>query len=256
MVPAFYDILFAMRILVTNDDGLSSEGITVLSSILRSEHDVTLVAPHRNRSGVSHGISMTDPLQFRNEGLQVWSCSGLPVDCTLTGTLGIMSSPPDVVVSGINRGANIGTDILYSGTAAAARQASISGIPGIAVSMIASDGVFDWEPLARFVLNNLQKLMSLCERDVFVNINACSAASWKGARMTGISRRDYRDSVHMYDGPDGCKYSFFRGGDIHTAGDGESDYEAVESGYISISRVYAQPVLAPEFRGQQPVFQI
>ncbi len=234
-----------MKILVTNDDGLTSEGLQVLASVLRSRHEVWIVAPSCNRSGVSHGITMSDPLRFRVEGEREYSCSGLPVDCSITGSQGIMSEKPDVIVSGINRGANLGTDIVYSGTAAAARQASFAGIPGIAVSLVSDDGPWYWEPLARFVLDNLEKLMSLCDRDVFVNINAASLAEYKGARMTGISRRDYRDSIIMHDAPDGCKYSFFKGGIVETAGDGSSDWDAVVAGFVSVSRVRSQPVLAP-----------
>jgi len=187
---------------------------------------------------------MSDPLRFRVEGEREFSCSGLPVDCTITGSQGIMSESPDIVISGINRGANLGTDIVYSGTAAAARQASFAGIPGIAVSLVAEDDPWHWEPLARFVLENLDALISLCALDVFVNINAPSLTGYRGARLTGISRRDYRDSIIMHDGPDGCKYSFFKGGKIRTEGDGSSDWDAVEAGYVSVSRVYSQPVIA------------
>jgi 5'-nucleotidase len=244
-----------MKILVTNDDGITAEGIKVLSSLLRTRHDVWMIAPHINRSGVSHGITMDDPLRFISEGVQEYSCSGLPVDCFISGVHGIMPSAPDVVVSGINRGANLGTDLVYSGTAAAARQAAIAGIPGIAVSLVSDSGTFLWEPLARFILENLETLMSLCEKDVFVNVNAPSLAKFRGARMTGISRRDYHDTVTMRDEPDGCKYSFFCGGKIQTEGNGATDWDAVESGCVSVSRVYAQPVAAPGGDGTEPDFR-
>lgn len=243
-----------MRILVTNDDGLASDGIRILASVLAGEHQVWIVAPHSNRSGVSHGISLTDPLVLRPESEQVWSCTGLPVDCTIIGSQGIMPERPDVVISGINRGANLGTDIVYSGTAAGARQAVINGMPGIAVSMIEGEGLYQWEPLARFVCSNLTTLISLCSRDVFVNINARSASSWKGVKMTGISRRDYRDTIHMHAGPDGSRYSFFQGGDIRTEGDENSDWAAVQDGCIAVSRVLAQPVSVPVTDGCEPGF--
>lgn len=245
-----------MKILVTNDDGLSSEGLQVLASVLRRSHDVWVVAPASNRSGVSHGITMEDPLRFWQEGERVFSCSGMPVDCSITGTHSLMPTRPDVVISGINRGANLGTDIVFSGTAAAARQASFAGIPGIAVSLVSDDGPFYWEPLARFVLENLESLMSLCERDVFVNINAPSLVSYRGARLAGLSRRDYRDNVIMYDGPDGCKYSFFRGGKIVTTGDGATDWDAVEDGFVAVSRVCAQPAIAGAREGPDVAFRV
>jgi len=244
-----------MKILVTNDDGLPSEGIQVLAATLRRSHEVWIVAPSSNRSGVSHGITMDDPLRFRVEGEREFSCTGLPADCSITGSQGIMPERPDVIISGINRGANLGTDIVYSGTAAAARQASINGIPGIAVSLVSSGDDYLWEPLARFVNENLALLVSLCDRDVFVNINAPSRPAYRGARMTGISRRDYRDSIIMHDGPDGCKYSFFRGGQIRTEGDGSSDWDAVEAGLVSVTRVWAQPVTAPGGPAAEPEFR-
>lgn len=234
-----------MKILVTNDDGRTSEGLQILASVLRTKHEVWIVAPSTDRSGVSHGITMYDPLRFRSEGDKEFSCSGLPVDCSITGSQGIMPSLPDLVVSGINRGANIGTDIIYSGTAAAARQASFVGIPGIALSMVSKTDEYLWKPLAIFLLENLEILLSLCKKDVFVNINAPSARSFKGARITDISRRNYRDSIIMHDAPDGCKYSFFQGGQIQTTGGENSDYQVVEDGYVSISRVQSQPVNAP-----------
>ncbi len=231
-----------MRILVTNDDGLTSEGIQVLAAALRRDHDVWVVAPSANRSGVSHGISMTDPLQFKPFGDREFSCSGLPVDCSIAGSLGIMPDRPDLVISGINHGANMGTDIIYSGTAAAARQAVFSGLPGIAVSLVSEDGPYYFEPLATFVCNNLETLVSLCTGECFVNINAPSIPAYRGARITGVSRRNYRDSIVMHDGVDGNKYSFFRGGIIETDGDTDSDWYAVENGTVSVSLIYAQPV--------------
>ena len=245
-----------MRILVTNDDGHTSEGIRTIASVLRTRHEVWVVAPSTNRSGVSHGITMNDPLRFWKHGEREYSCSGLPADCFMAGSQGIMSEKPDVVISGINKGANLGSDIIYSGTAAAARQASIAGIPGIAVSLVSDEGPFYWEPLARFVLENLDLLISLSAEDVFVNINAPSLLAYKGARLTGISRRDYHDSIIMHDAPDGCKYSFFRGGKIQTHSDGNTDWDAVEAGYVSVSRVFAQPVTASGGPEGQLLFRV
>lgn len=243
-----------MRILVTNDDGLTSEGIQILAEALRRDHEVWVVAPSVNRSGVSHGISMADPLQFKPFGDREYSCSGLPVDCSIAGSLGIMPERPDLVVSGINRGANMGTDIVYSGTAAAARQAIFSSVPGIAVSLVSEDGPFYYEPLASFVRDNLEVLVSLCTGDCFVNINAPSISSYRGARITGVSRRNYRDSIVMHDGVDGNKYSFFRGGIIETEGDADSDWHAVKDGYVSVSRIYAHPVSI--MAEQEPEFTV
>lgn len=245
-----------MKILVTNDDGLLSEGIQVLASVLRAKHEVWVVAPSSNRSGVSHGLTMNEPLRVKREGAGVFSCSGLPVDCVLSGINAILDEKPDVVISGINRGANLGTDIVFSGTAAAARQAALNGLPGIALSLVSGDETFLWEPLARFALDNLEGLVSLCERDVFVNVNAASLVSYRGARMTTVSRRVYNDSIVLREAPDGNSYSFFVGGEIETDGTESSDWRAVEDGFVSVSRVYAQPVDRHESRFDGLVFRV
>ncbi|HHU36546.1 MAG TPA: 5'/3'-nucleotidase SurE [Treponema sp.] len=245
-----------MRILVTNDDGLASEGLQVLAALMRRKHDVWVVAPSTNCSGAGHGISMTDPLQYKSFGEREFSCSGLPVDCSIAGSFGIMKERPDVVLSGINLGANLGTDIVYSGTAAAARQAVFSGLPGIAVSLVVEEEPYYWEPLANFVSNNLEALISLCSPECFVNINAPSLASYKGVRITGVSTRSYRDNLIMRDGPDGNKYSFFRGGIIETNGDDNSDSIAVANGYVSVSCIYAQPMSAAAADIKTPRFTV
>lgn len=241
---------------MTNDDGLTCEGLQVLASVLRKNHEVWVVAPTINRSGVSHGISMIDPLQFKPFAEREFSCSGLPVDCSIAGSLGIMSERPDVVLSGINLGANLGTDIVYSGTAAAARQAVFSGLPGIALSLATDREPYHWDVLANFVSSNLEELISLCSPEWFVNVNAPSIPSYRGVRITGVSKRNYRDSIVMHDGPDGNKYSFFRGGIIETNGDDDSDWNAVENGYVSVSRIYAQPVSAPVADSKIPRFTV
>ena len=234
-----------MRILLTNDDGIAEDGLSVLSEYLGQEHEVWIIAPDRNRSGVSHGISMRDPLEIKQINDKIFSCSGVPADCVITGLQAILPEFPDMVLSGINRGANIGTDIIYSGTAAAARQAVLAGIPAAALSIDSDDHVWRYHALADFVLKNITQLRNLCTQDVFLNINAKSADSYIGCKMTAVSLRQYGDSVHLYKAPDGRLYSFFQGGCVHTEGDELSDYYAVQNGYISISPIYAHPATAP-----------
>lgn len=246
-----------MNILVTNDDGYDAEGLRALVAALKPGNSVWVVAPASNRSGVSHGITMLEPIRFRLEGEQEYSCSGFPVDCAINGAEALMPSPPDVLVSGINRGANLGTDLVYSGTAAAARQASFGGTPAIAVSLVPDDSdSYDYAPLARFVAENLQTLISLTAIDVFVNVNAKSAPSFRGARLTGVSRREYRDSIAMHEGPDGSRISLFKGGRVGTQGDGASDWQAVEEGFVSVGRIWSQPVIAEDGLSGSPDFRV
>ena len=233
-----------MKILLTNDDGFGAEGLDALITVLSKEHEVWVVAPNKNRSAVSHGITITEPLCIRKVSNQQYTCSGVPADCADVGLKIITNGKPDVIVSGINRGANIGTDILYSGTAAAARQASMHGIPGIAVSLESVNQTWNYTPIANFVEKNLDNLIKLCEKDVFVNINAADTTEIKGWRFTRPSRRIYNDFPVSFNAPDGCLYTFFKGGDTSADNFADADYTCVEEGFVSISRILAQPCSA------------
>lgn len=233
-----------MTILLTNDDGIASSGLQILADVLRKEHTVWIVAPDRNRSAVSHSIIMNKPLKIIKTDDYSFSCSGVPVDCVVHGIHGVLCATPDIVISGINFGANLGTDILFSGTAAAARQASLYGIPGVAVSLESSDGEYDFTHLAHFVSNNLLHLVRLCEKDVFVNINALSPGPYSACRLTKPSRRHYNDGVTSYIDNDGQKLFLFEGGTVETEGDDLCDYCVTKSGLVSVSRLVSQPVSA------------
>jgi 5'-nucleotidase len=231
-----------MKILLTNDDGIHAEGLLALVKYLEKKHEVWVVAPDRNRSGVSHGITMAEPLKLCQLAENRFSCSGVPADCTFTAINGILNEYPDVVISGINKGPNLGTDIIFSGTAAAARQASFYGIPGIAVSLASFEEPLDYSALADFVSKNIEKLVTLCEKDIFLNINAASLDSYKGYKLTSLSKRSYQDKVSLYNAPDGKFYSFFLGGEVESLGDDDSDEKATAQGYVSITRVLSQPI--------------
>ena len=231
-----------MKILLTNDDGIHAEGLLALVKYLEKKHEVWVVAPDRNRSGVSHGITMAEPLKLCQLAENRFSCSGVPADCTFTAINGILKEKPDVVISGINKGPNLGTDIIFSGTAAAARQASFYGIPGIAVSLASFEEPLNYSVLADFVSKNIEKLVTLCEKDIFLNINAASLDSYKGYKLTSLSKRSYQDKVSLYNAPDGKFYSFFLGGEVESLGDDDSDEKATAQGYVSITRVLSQPI--------------
>lgn len=244
-----------MKLLITNDDGVDADGIRVLTERLSRENEVCVVAPDANRSAVSNGITwMKSPLQIKQLGNNVYSCSGLPADCVIAGLKGdFLPFKPDAVLSGINKGANIGTDILYSGTAAAARQAVLYGVPGIALSIESRDDVWKYDALASFAAKNLSQLVLLAqtacedgmkpEKDCFfVNVNALSLDSYKGVRFADeLVFREYHDSIHTYHGPDGNIYGFFKGGNIHSEGSERCDYTVCSEGCIAVSRVYAEP---------------
>ena len=129
-----------MNILITNDDGFDADGIKTLASRLAQEHTVFIVAPAGNRSAASHIISMHKNLEIKKIADSVWSCSGYPADCVLTALKSpLLPVKPDCILSGINAGANMGTDIVYSGTCAAARQGALDGIPSVALSLYDAD---------------------------------------------------------------------------------------------------------------------
>lgn len=239
-----------MRLLITNDDGIDSPGLAELARSLSCEHEVWVVAPDRNRSAISNAISLADPLKIVKRKERWYTCSGVPADCVVSGLRAILPAPPDAVLSGINKGANLGTDVIYSGTCGAARQAIISGFPGIALSVenLQSRSRWNFRPLAEFARKNIHALASLCSPDVFVNINALSADSYCGWRVTRLSRRIYSSSMETFTAPDGSSYIFFKGRAVATEGAADSDFAAVSQGLISIGRIHAQPSDADDMK--------
>ena len=232
-----------MRLLLTNDDGIDGEGLQVLAEVLRKEHDVWIIAPDRNRSAVSNGLTMNRALEIRKVGEQMFTSSGLPADCVSTGVFSnLVKGKIDMVVSGINRGANLGTDIIYSGTAAAARQAVLLGIPGVALSIHSPTDEFKYTALADFALKNLSVLKELYTPGIFLNINALSRDSYKAVQFTNVSVRKYKDTVTVKNTESGVMLSSFEGGAVTSEGSMDSDYFVVENGNISITRIVAEPV--------------
>lgn len=251
-----------MKLLLTNDDGFGAAGLETLAAKLCGEHEVWIVAPDKNRSGVSSCITMDEPLRIKNLRERAYSCSGTPTDCVIAALRsGLLGSAPDVVLSGINAGANLGTDIVYSGTAAAARQAVFYGVPGVALSLRFDEDIWsgnaepNYDALADFAAKNLAALASLSRvagRDgapfgdsVFVNVNAPSikrGEHYKGVKFSSeLCIREYRDSVHLVDGPDGDTYGFFLGEDLISHGGKQSDFAICAEGCVAVSRVYAEP---------------
>src|SRR5215468_8507778 len=131
-----------MRILVTNDDGIHSPGLTALSKALSRLCEVWVVAPDRERTAVAHAVTLHKPLRVQQRGTRSYAINGTPVDCVNLAVLKIMPTPPDLLVSGINKGVNLGDDVLYSGTVSAAMEGTILGVPSLAVSL-ADGGDFE-----------------------------------------------------------------------------------------------------------------
>ena len=202
-----------------------------------------VISPDGNRSAVSNHIIMHKPLRLTPHGKNRWASEGNPVDCVICALKSKLFGDVqfDAVVSGINKGANMGTDIVYSGTAAASRQSVLYGKPGIALSVETYDGSWKFAPLADFAAKNLEKLVALCTKEAFVNVNAASRDAYDGVSFTSTSKRDYRDKVDIQTETDGAVYGYFTGGNIRTEGADDSDFAAVTSGRISVSLIQAEP---------------
>jgi 5'-nucleotidase len=232
-----------MRILISNDDGIESPGLLTLKGELEKEHEVWVTAPDRERSGMSHSITLRDPVRFRQVAARMYACDGTPADTVLYSLLGALPVQPDIIISGINRGPNLGTDIIYSGTAAAARQGALVGIPSIAVSVAPIKPPFPFEKAAKFVRNNIQLFLELWSSDHFINVNFPPPSSQVNeVSITHPSRRIYSDKAESFQSPNGDKYYFLTGESIHAREEEGSDWNAVQAGKISVSPVYLHPM--------------
>jgi 5'-nucleotidase len=233
------------RILVVNDDGVDSEGIRVLAEALRELGDVTVVAPDGDRSGTSHSISTHHAVRAQalpGEGVRRFACSGTPADCVLLGANELCGGRPALVVSGINRGANLADDVNYSGTVAAAVEATIAGIPAIAVSLASSYPTFSdvhhWDvaaAVARQLAHDV--LREPLPPGTYWNVNVPNRTPLRGIRFTRQGRKQYAERLIRVDedaGVDGAAY-FWVWDKPHQGGGDDTDSIAVEQGYASVT---------------------
>lgn len=244
-----------MNILLVNDDGIQSEGIQVLYKRLSKEHKVFVLAPDSNRSAVSHHISIFNKNTIKSYCENQWTCSGFPADCANIGlTSDLFDVKFDVCLSGINAGPNLGTDIVYSGTCAGARQAILNKIPGIALSLDPIDWSkpIKYEAMADFAAKNLDTLISLVSLDaprIFVNVNAASLDSYKGVK-TGeeLCIRNYKDRIKIEDKGEFKESHLLpiTGNDTYSQ---TCDHSIIRDGYICVNRVYADPVCSQVLEG-------
>jgi 5'-nucleotidase len=224
-------------ILVTNDDGILSPGLDVLARIAALFGDVAVVAPEREMSGVSHAITLTDPLRSRVVGPGRWSLSGTPADCVFVAVNHILDRRPDLLLSGINRGPNLGYDVLYSGTVGGAMEGTIQHIPSIAFSLVsAGDFPFEWasqhvETMVRRVLEQgIPPRVTLN-----VNIPDPSIAPWKGFRATRLGNRFYSSDVIAREDPRGGEYLWLGGTRVTMESAPDSDCGAVHAGWGAVT---------------------
>lgn len=229
-----------MAILVTNDDGVASEGIRALSTALAVVDEVWVVAPDRDQSAVSHSVTLQRPLRIEEVGERTYAIDGTPTDCVILAVRGIMKSPPRLVVSGINHGANLGDDVTYSGTVSAAMEATLLGVPAIAVSQVGRSS-FSFETAAAFAAKLAQMfLREGLPPDTLLNVNVPKqpAIEIKGFRLTHQGKRRYQEAIIEKTDPRGKKYYWIGGGEpVVDIADG-SDFAAIEAGYISVTPLH------------------
>ncbi len=230
-----------MKILISNDDGYQADGINFLKADLEVKHDVTMIAPNKERSSCGHGLTLGEPLRVKKINDNTYSCSGYPADCILVGVGNILKDDrPDLVVSGINHGANLGQDRYYSGTIAAAREASFRGVPSIAISLVSKSqkDVQHFEVAAAFVVSLIDKgIISTIPKMSILNINVPNLPADKiaGVKYTTAGIQNYSEEV--IERKDGRGESYFWVGGTYQGYENiqGSDCTEVNNGFITLN---------------------
>jgi 5'-nucleotidase len=230
-----------MRILISNDDGYQAPGIRCLAEALAASADITVVAPDRDRSGASNSLTLTSPIRARTASNGFISVDGTPTDCVHLAITGLLEQEPDMVVSGINAGANLGDDVLYSGTVAAAMEGRFLGLPAMAVSLVCGENPQHFETAAKVVLEMLQRLGSKpLPADTILNINVPDRP-WdelNGIVATRLGHRHKSEPVIRMEDPRGRPvYWVGPAGSEQDAGPG-TDFNAIAAGQVSVTPIH------------------
>jgi len=224
------------RILITNDDGIHSHGLEMLEKTLREVGDVFVVAPAAEMSGASHSLTLGRPLRIRQIDDRHWTVDGTPTDCVTLALHRILNEDqlPHVCVSGINHGGNLGDDATYSGTVAGALEATILGVPGIAISLVAREN-FDFTEAARFALLAVRKILSEgLPEGTLLNVNVPLGAI-KGVKVTRQGIKNARPVITEHIDPRGKPYFWIGEQYFRSNAEDGTDYRAIEDGYISVT---------------------
>jgi 5'-nucleotidase len=224
------------RILLTNDDGIHSDGLIKLEEALKELGDVYVVAPASEMSGASHSLTLARPLRIRQVDRRHWAIDGTPTDCVTLALNKILpeTERPDICVSGINHGGNLGDDATYSGTVAGAQEATILGVPGLAVSLVARDN-FDFRDAAAFAVTAARKVLDEgLPAGTLLNINIPPGAI-KGVRVTRQGLKNARPVISEHIDPRGKPYFWIGEEYFDTNSEEGTDYHAIELGYVSVT---------------------
>lgn len=232
-----------MNILVTNDDGILSPGLALLAEVCQSVASVTVVAPDREQSGTSHSLTMHRPLRPARRPDGSFQVDGTPTDCVLLALGALMPARPDFVFSGVNHGPNMGEDVLYSGTVAAAMEGVTLGVPSVAISFAGPSSDLETLLSYRALLGRLvRRIVTVREfpPQMILNINLppCGAARVQGLKVTTLGSRYFSESLTRMSDPWGREIFWIGGGSIHWTGGAESDHHAVAEGYIALTPLH------------------
>jgi 5'-nucleotidase len=230
-----------MFILCTNDDGYLANGLRVLSEAARSLGEVHIVAPDREQSATSHALTMHVPLRARRIRDDLHNVDGTPTDCVALAVGALLPKRPDFVLSGVNHGPNMGEDVLYSGTVAAAMEATILGIPAVAFSYTGRDpaGIDRFGPLLERLLPQLLRRGNFPHAALLsVNLPDIDPDEVRGVRVTRLGRRVYVDSLTRAHDPSGKEYFWIGGGGVEWRAPEGTDAHAVQNGYVSVTPLH------------------
>lgn len=228
-----------MLILVTNDDGIHSPGLVALANHLQSLGRVVVVAPDRERSAIGRALTLHVPLRAEQRATDQWAISGTPTDCVSLGIHGLLKTRPDLVVSGINTGANMGDDLTYSGTVAAAMEATLMGVPSFAISLASDTFLYeDFVPAARIAVTVAGMISEhTLPADTFLNVNVPKGEP-QGIRLTRQGKRIYPKAVVHNQDPRGRSYYWMGGGVLDFHDLEGTDFHAVKHGYVSLTPLH------------------
>jgi 5'-nucleotidase len=226
-----------MVILISNDDGIQSEGLIALEESLRPVGEIYTVAPDRAQSSMSHALTLHRPLRVHEIAPRRMAVDGTPVDCVKLALTGLLPVRPNLVVSGINKGPNLGDDIIYSGTVSAAIEGALLGLPAIDVSLVTLKD-FDFRAAAEFTAHLVSQIQ---QREIppktllNVNVPPVSKEALKGWRLTRMGKRHYNENIVERIDPRGGKYYWIGGDDLGFDQEDGTDCLAVHEGYISVT---------------------
>ncbi|OLN29969.1 5'/3'-nucleotidase SurE [Desulfosporosinus metallidurans] len=233
-----------MHILLTNDDGYNAPGIQTLYRTLRSQnkHEISIFAPEGQRSATGHSITLFQPLFLTEHNvdgkLEGYAVSGTPSDCVKIAIQGGFIAKPDLLISGINQGSNLGTDVYYSGTVSAAMEGVLLGIPSLAISLTSFD-FRDFEPAATYLADQLDFIVQHHHEGlVNINIPGKPACEWRGLKVTKLGKAIYENVFERRVDPHGRTY-YWQAGNLTQTLEEDTDLRAIQEDFISLTPMHS-----------------